>query len=103
MVTIPPLSLKTYSNGKRILDPDFRDGYATRKAMVEALRYTDEEVFPEIVRILKATGRDSWVIVTSDHGENHGGPGAGHNPFHPKLRMSDDLFAIPYIEGLVEA
>ena len=68
-----------------------------------ALKYTDETVFLEIVKILKATGRDSHVIVTSDHGENHGGVGVGHNPFSKKLRMGEALFAIPYIEGEVES
>jgi hypothetical protein len=91
-----------YNDGRTIINPYFKDGYATRQAMVKALKYTDETVFPEIVAILRGTGRQSKVILTSDHGENHGGVGAGHNPFSRKLRMSDDLFAIPYIEGLVE-
>lgn len=92
-----------FSNGTKVINPHFKDGYATRKAMVEALRYTDETVFPEIVKILKATGRDTKLILTSDHGENHGGVGVGHNPFNSKLRMGEDLFAIPYIEGVIEA
>ena len=92
-----------FSDGKRVLNPHFRDGYETMKACVRALKYTDEEVFPAIAEALKSTGRLSKVVVTSDHGENHGSVGNGHNPFHSKLRMSDDLFAIPYIEGEIEA
>jgi hypothetical protein len=91
-----------FSNGRIVFNYPFKDGYNTRLAMIEALKYTDERVFPEIVDILRATGRQSKVILTSDHGENHGGVGAGHNPFSRKLRMSNDLFEIPFVQGIVE-
>ena len=92
-----------FMDGRVILNPHFKDGYATMEAMVKALKYTDETVFPHIVESLSKTGRASKVICTSDHGENHGGPGAGHNPFSAKLEMSNDLFSIPFIEGEIEA
>ena len=91
-----------FSNSEEVFGPHFNDGYATMMSCIKALKYTDEEVFPAIVDALRSTGRTSKVILTSDHGENHGGDGAGHNPFSSKLRMSDDLFSIPYIEGVIE-
>ncbi len=91
-----------YSNGKRIFNPKFDNGYERMRDCIKALKYTDEEVFPAIVEALHTTGRLSEVIVTSNHGDNHGGKGTGHNPFNPALRMSDDLFSIPYVEGILE-
>ena len=88
-----------YTDGRRIINPPFNDGYKTFKAQVAALKYTDEVVFTELCAILRSTGRESRVIVTSDHGEVHGSSGMGHNPFKKDLRMCDDLFAIPYVEG----
>ena len=91
-----------FSDGEKVLNPPFRSGMKTMNACVKALEYTDEIVVPALIRALKSTGRSSVVIVTSDHGENHGGEGAGHNPYTCKLRMTDELFSIPYIEGIVK-
>ena len=52
-----------YSDGKKIFEPKFTNGYERRRCCVKALKYTDEEVFPAIAEALKSTGRLSKVIV----------------------------------------
>jgi hypothetical protein len=60
---------------------------------VEATRYVDS-VFAQLCDRLP---RDTWVIVTSDHGELFGEDGYfGHGPI-----AHDKVLEVPFVEGLV--
>jgi hypothetical protein len=64
-----------------------------RDRQIEAVRYLDT-VF---ARLFDVVPDNTWIIVTSDHGELFGEDGYfGHGPImHPKV------FEVPYIEGRV--
>jgi hypothetical protein len=60
---------------------------------VEAVRYLDG-VFARLFDLLP---KDTWVIVTSDHGELFGeGRFFGHGPV-----MHEKVFEVPFVEGMV--
>ncbi|HEX8086620.1 MAG TPA: sulfatase-like hydrolase/transferase [Solirubrobacteraceae bacterium] len=64
-----------------------------RARQVEAVRYLDG-VFASL---FEALPRDTWVIVTADHGELFGEDGFfGHGPV-----MHEKVFEVPFVEGLV--
>lgn len=64
-----------------------------RHRQVEAARYVDG-LLAELMELLP---RDTWLVVTSDHGELFGEDGYfGHGPVaHQKV------FEVPFVEGLV--
>lgn len=64
-----------------------------RERQIESVRYVDT-VF---ARLFDIVPDNTWVIVTSDHGELFGEDGYfGHGPImHPKV------FEVPYVEGRV--
>lgn len=65
-----------------------------RARQIETVRYLDQEVFPRFYDMLP---KDSWVIVTADHGELFGEAGYfGHGPI-----MHDKCFEVPYLEGKI--
>lgn len=77
-------------------DGDFFDQTqldALRERQVRAVSYLDSDVFP---RLFDRLPPDTWVIVTSDHGELFGEDGYfGHGPIqHPKV------LEVPLVEGL---
>lgn len=64
-----------------------------RQRQVQALDYLDG-VFGKLFEILP---RDTWVVVTSDHGELFGEDGYfGHGPV-----AHEKVFEVPFVEGLV--
>ena len=64
-----------------------------RARQVKAVRYLDDVV----ERLFDAVPRDTWVIITSDHGELFGEDGYfGHGPI-----MHEKCFEIPFVEGRV--
>jgi arylsulfatase A-like enzyme len=65
-----------------------------RARQVRAVEYLDREVFPRLFDLLPA---ETWVVVTSDHGELFGEDGYfGHGPIaHPKV------LEVPFVEGVV--
>jgi arylsulfatase A-like enzyme len=64
-----------------------------RQRQVRALTYLDG-VFEKLFDILP---KNTWVIVTSDHGELFGEDGYfGHGPI-----AHDKVFEVPFVEGLV--
>lgn len=67
----------------------------------KAMRYINN-VFPNFINIFSKTERPTEFIFTSDHGENLGGPGWGHNSFRPALDFGENLFAIPFMRGRIE-
>jgi len=64
-----------------------------RQRQIDAVTYLDENVFPRLFEKLPA---DTWLVVTSDHGELFGEEGFfGHGPVqHPKVTE------VPFVEGL---
>jgi Sulfatase len=63
-----------------------------RSRQIDTVRYLDQEVFPRFYDILP---KDTWVIVTADHGELFGEAGYfGHGPI-----MHDKCFEVPFLEG----
>jgi len=68
---------------------------------VRAMQYIDN-VFPNFINIFSKTKRPTEFIFTSDHGENFGGPGWGHNNFRPALQFGEELFAIPFVRGRIK-
>jgi Sulfatase len=64
-----------------------------RERQVEAVRYIDGVV----AELFDSVPKDTYVIVTSDHGELFGEGGYfGHGPI-----MHDKCFEVPYLEGQV--
>ena len=65
-----------------------------RRRQVRAVEYLDSEVFPRLFELLP---KETWLVVTSDHGELFGEDGFfGHGPIqHPKV------LEVPFVEGLV--
>lgn len=68
---------------------------------LRAMKYINN-VFPNFLRIFSKTERTTEFIFMSDHGENFGGPGWGHNSFRSPLKFGEKLFAIPFVRGRVE-
>lgn len=65
-----------------------------REKQVRAMRYLDREVFPRLWDILP---ENTWVILTSDHGELFGEDGYfGHGPI-----LHDKVLEVPFVEGKV--
>lgn len=63
-----------------------------RARQIETVRYLDQVVFPRFYDMLP---KDSWVIVTADHGELFGEGGYfGHGPI-----MHEKCFEVPFLEG----
>ncbi|MCH2101235.1 MAG: sulfatase-like hydrolase/transferase [Planctomycetes bacterium] len=63
-----------------------------RQRQVNTVKYLDQEVFPRFYDMLP---KDTWVIVTADHGELFGEAGYfGHGPI-----MHDKCFEVPFLEG----
>jgi hypothetical protein len=67
---------------------------ALRQRQIRAVQYLDSEVFPRLFELLP---KDTWLVVTSDHGELFGEDGFfGHGPIqHPKV------LEVPFVEGPV--
>jgi len=64
-----------------------------RRRQVAALDYLDT-VF---ARLFEAVPRDTWIVVTSDHGELFGEDGYfGHGPI-----AHEKVLEVPFVEGLV--
>jgi arylsulfatase A-like enzyme len=65
-----------------------------RDRQIDAVTYLDEQVFPAL---FDKCPKDTWVIVTSDHGELFGeGDFFGHGPV-----MHEKVFEVPLVEGIV--
>jgi hypothetical protein len=70
-----------------------RDLDRLRSRQVRAVDYLDG-VF---ARLFEVVPRDTWIVVTSDHGELFGEGGYfGHGPI-----AHDKVFEVPFVEGLV--
>ncbi len=65
-----------------------------RQRQIETVRYLDREVFP---RLYDMVPKDTWIIVTADHGELFGESGYfGHGPI-----MHEKVFEVPFLEGKI--
>jgi len=77
-------------------EPAFFDDGALaelRDRQIEAARYLDTVV----ARLFDLVPRNTWIIVTSDHGELFGEDGYfGHGPI-----AHDKVLEVPFVEGLV--
>jgi len=63
-----------------------------RERQINTVKYLDQVVFPRFYDMLP---KDSWVIVTADHGELFGEGGYfGHGPI-----MHEKCFEVPFLEG----
>ncbi len=64
-----------------------------RLRQIQALEYLDT-VFADLFRLLP---RNTWVVVTSDHGELFGEEGYfGHGPIN-----HEKVLEVPFVEGMV--
>jgi hypothetical protein len=77
-------------------EPEFFDERALaelRERQVNAVRYLDGVM----AKLFDSVPADTWIIVTSDHGELFGEDGYfGHGPV-----AHDKVFEVPFVEGLV--
>ena len=65
-----------------------------RERQIKTVKYLDEVVFP---RLYDMVPKDTWVIVTADHGELFGEAGYfGHGPI-----MHEKVFEVPFLEGKI--
>lgn len=65
-----------------------------RERQVDTVRYLDKEVFG---RLFEMVPKNTWVIVTADHGELFGEEGYfGHGPI-----QHDKVYEVPFLEGMV--
>ncbi len=63
-----------------------------RQRQINTVRYLDTEVFP---RLYDMVPKDTWIVVTADHGELFGESGYfGHGPI-----MHKKAFEVPFLEG----
>ncbi len=63
-----------------------------RQRQINTVRYLDTEVFP---RLYDMVPKDTWIVVTADHGELFGESGYfGHGPI-----MHEKVFEVPFLEG----
>ena len=63
-----------------------------RQRQIGTVKYLDEVVFP---RLYDMVPKDTWIIVTADHGELFGESGYfGHGPI-----MHEKCFEVPFLEG----
>ncbi len=63
-----------------------------RQRQIGTVKYLDEVVFP---RLYDMVPKDTWIIVTADHGELFGESGYfGHGPI-----MHEKVFEVPFLEG----
>jgi hypothetical protein len=84
---------------KRLADDDDAAAFsADRLARLRARQIrAASHVNGAIERLFDALPRNTWVIVTSDHGELFGEAGYfGHGPI-----AHDKVFEVPYVEGLL--
>lgn len=66
-----------------------------RQRQARALDYCDEV----LARLVALVPDDTWIIVTSDHGELFGEDGYfGHGPIN-----HDKVYEVPFVEGLVRS
>jgi hypothetical protein len=66
-----------------------------RQRQINTVKYLDEVVFP---RLYDMVPKDTWIIVTADHGELFGESGYfGHGPI-----MHDKCFEVPFLEGKIK-
>lgn len=82
-----------------LIDPSQPD--VNYEHQLRAMRYIDN-VFPNFINVFSKTKRPTEFIFMSDHGENFGGPGWGHNSFRPALQFGEQLFAIPFMRGRIK-
>lgn len=65
-----------------------------RQRQIATVKYLDQVVFPRFYDMLP---KDSWVIVTADHGELFGEDGYfGHGPI-----LHDKVLEVPFLEGKI--
>ncbi len=65
-----------------------------RERQITTVKYLDEVVFP---RLYDMVPKNTWIIVTADHGELFGENGYfGHGPI-----MHDKVFEVPFLEGKI--
>ena len=63
-----------------------------RQRQINTVKYLDQEVFPRFYDMMP---KDTWIIVTADHGELFGEAGYfGHGPI-----MHEKCFEVPFLEG----
>lgn len=68
---------------------------------LRAMKFIDN-VYPNFINIFSQTGRPTEFIFMSDHGDNFGGPGWGHNSFRKELIFGEKLFATPFVRGRID-
>lgn len=65
-----------------------------RQRQIATVKYLDQVVFPRFYDMLP---KDTWVIVTADHGELFGEDGYfGHGPI-----LHDKVLEVPFLEGKI--
>jgi hypothetical protein len=65
-----------------------------RQRQIDTVKYLDKVVFPRMWDLMP---KDTWVIVTADHGELFGEDGYfGHGPI-----LHDKVLEVPFLEGKI--
>ena len=65
-----------------------------RERQINTVKYLNDVVFP---RLYDMVPKDTWIIVTADHGELFGEGGYfGHGPI-----MHEKVFEVPFLEGKI--
>ncbi|MGH2759619.1 MAG: sulfatase-like hydrolase/transferase [Actinomycetota bacterium] len=88
-------SLDEEAAAGELSEPSFFDDYAMLKLRDRQIRATSyiDGLFEKLFDLVP---RNTWLIVTSDHGELFGEAGYfGHGPI-----AHDKVFEVPYVEGL---
>ncbi|KKL51884.1 hypothetical protein LCGC14_2291020 [marine sediment metagenome] len=90
-----------YHDGERfhLIDPSQPD--MNYEHQLSAMKFINN-IFPNFVKIFSQTERPTEFIFMSDHGDNFGGPGWGHNSFRRELQFGEKLFAIPFVRGRID-
>ena len=90
-----------YHDGERVHLIDPSQPEINYENQLKAMKFTDN-IFPNFVNIFSQTERPTEFIFMSDHGDNFGGPGWGHNSFRRELQFGEKLFAIPFVRGRID-
>ena len=81
-----------------LIDPSQPD--INYEHQLRAMKFINN-IWPNFIEIFRQTERPTEFIFMSDHGDNFGGPGWGHNSFRKELVFGEKLFAIPFVRGRI--
>lgn len=101
IMTLWMVTHHSYYDGERRhgLDPSRPDMNFANQA--KSITYLDTLLEP-IFETLRKTGKETDIVITSDHGECFGPDYWSHNPRANNLKFDEKLFEIPFIRGVIK-